>query len=69
MRDIIRRNPLAFLLAVVMHVAIVAFMVVGVDWQHPPKPQQSDVEVIEATVIDASRLAAQMQTLVRQFRT
>jgi len=68
MRDILRRNPLAFLLAVVMHVAIVAFMVVGVDWLEPPKPIPSDVEVIEATVIDASRLAAQMEQIQGERR-
>ena len=67
MREILRRNPLAFLLAVVMHVAIVAFLVVGVDWRERPKPVASDVAIVEATEVDGGRLAAQMEG-IRQER-
>ncbi|MCU0970468.1 MAG: cell envelope integrity protein TolA, partial [Gammaproteobacteria bacterium] len=63
MGDVIRRNPLAFFLAVLMHAAIVAFMVVGVDWLEMPRPPQSDVEIVEAVVVDESRVAAQMSQI------
>lgn len=63
MFELLRRNPLAVLLAVAMHGLLLAFMVVGVDWRKPPKPQTEQVEIIHARVLDESKLAAQVEKL------
>lgn len=63
MRELLRRNPLAVLLAVLMHGLLLAFMVVGVDWLKPPKPKQQQVEIVQARVLDQSKLAAQVEKL------
>ncbi len=53
MRDLLRRNPLAVVLAVVMHLAILVFLAVGVDWWRTPKPIASDVQVVQARLIES----------------
>ncbi len=62
---IIKRNPMAAVIAVLMHVAILLFMIVGVDWLVPPKPPRSDVQVVQARVVDPERVAAEMARLKR----
>lgn len=63
MWSILRRNPLAALLALAMHVAIVAFLVVGVDWRKPPVPVAVNVEVVQARVVDEAELTQQIEAL------
>jgi len=66
MWSILRRNPLAALLAVLMHVVIVAFLVVGVDWRKPPVPVATNVEVVQAKIVDEAKLAQQLDRLEEQ---
>ncbi len=63
MRDLIKRNPLAVVVSVVMHVAIIAFMIIGVDWLETPAPPKSNVDIVQARVIDPSRVAAELEKL------
>lgn len=63
MFQIVKRNPLAAVLAVLMHVVIIAFMVVGVDWLEKPKPIKSTVEVVQAKVIDQAKVDAEVAKL------
>lgn len=57
MLEIIRRHPLGFLLAVLMHVAIVLLMIFGLDWLNPPKIQQPSGQVVQARLVDTKQLA------------
>ena len=63
MFQILKRNPTAGIFAVLMHIAIIAFLVVGVDWLEKPQQPKSNVEVVQARVIDASRVAAEVEKL------
>ena len=63
MWEVLRSNPLAVLLAVLMHVVIVAFLVVGVDWREKPKPVASTVEVVQARVVDEKKLQTEVNRL------
>jgi colicin import membrane protein len=63
MLTIIKRNPMAAVIAVLMHVAIIIFMIVGVDWLEKPKQPRSDVQVVQARVVDQSRIAAEIERL------
>jgi colicin import membrane protein len=65
-RDLLRRNPLAAVLAVLMHAVILAFFVVGVDWRKPPTPVRQNVEVVQARVVDEAQLQAQRDERQRQ---
>ena len=68
MLDIIRRNPLAFLIALALHAALVAFMVVGVDWREKPRPLAPDAKVVQATVVDEAEVRRELARLKRQER-
>lgn len=63
MSNILRHNPLAVILAVLMHVVIIAFLLVGVDWREKPRPMTSTVEIVKARVVDESRLQAEIKKL------
>ncbi|HDK37751.1 MAG TPA: hypothetical protein ENG92_01880, partial [Thiolapillus brandeum] len=59
MLEIIRRNPLGFLLVVLMHLAIVVLMIFGLDWLNPPKVQKPAGQVVQARLVDAKQLASE----------
>lgn len=63
MLAIIKRNPMAAVIAVLMHIGIILFMIVGVDWLEKPKQPRSDVQVVQARVVDQSRVAAEIEKL------
>ena len=63
MREIIKRNPMAVAISVAMHIAVIAFMVVGVDWLETPTPPKSTVDIVQATIIDQSRVDAEVKKL------
>lgn len=56
MWDLIRRYPVAFVLALLMHLGIIALMVFGLDWLNPPEPQLPKVNIVQATLIDEREL-------------
>jgi colicin import membrane protein len=66
MSSILRRNPLAVVLAVLMHVAIIAFLVVGVDWRKAPQPQAVSGQPVQAKLVDESRLKAEVERLKKK---
>ncbi len=63
MWQIFRRNPRAAIIAVSMHIGIIVFMLVGVDWLERPKRAKSNVEVVKARVVDAGKVAAEVEKL------
>ena len=62
---IIRRSPIAFFIALLLHVAVVAFLVIGVDWRKQPKPVASDARVVQAQLVDSSKLDREVDRLKR----
>lgn len=66
MLQIIKENPRAALIALLMHLAIILFMIVGVDWLEQPQPARSTVEVVQARVVDQSQIDAQLENLKRE---
>ncbi len=63
MLEILKRNPLAAVIAVVMHIAIIAFLIVGVDWLEKPVQPRPNVDVVQARVIDQARIDAEVARL------
>lgn len=55
MLAIIRQHPKAFFLALIIHVIMLAFMAVGVDWD-TQKPAAASVKIVQATMIDVSKI-------------
>jgi len=63
MWQLIRENPVAFLLSLFMHLTLLAFMVVGLDWREKPRPVVSQGQPIQARTLDASKLQAEVDQL------
>ncbi len=63
MIEIFKRNPVAVVIALVMHLVIVLFMLVGVDWLKKPQQPTSVVEVVQARVVDHAKVAAEVEKL------
>lgn len=60
---ILRRNPLAAAIAIVMHLAIILLMVFGLDWLEKPQAPKIKVDVVQARVVDASKVDAEVKRL------
>jgi colicin import membrane protein len=54
-------DPRALFYAVLVHVALIAILVVSIQWNSKPAALQGKDEIIQATVIDESRLQAEKQ--------
>jgi colicin import membrane protein len=63
MWQVFRHNPKAAIIAVSMHIGILAFMLIGVDWLVRPQQSKSNVEVVKARVLDAGKVAAEVEKL------
>ena len=63
MLQLIKENPKAALAALLMHLLIVLFLIVGVDWLETPKPVTSGVEVVQARVVDQALVTAEVEKL------
>jgi colicin import membrane protein len=63
MFQILKQNPVAAVIAVLMHVIIILFLVVGVDWLKKPEQPAGKVEVVQARVVDASKVDAEVRKL------
>jgi len=59
MLKIIRDNPRAFLLAVAVHLLLAAFLSFNLDWSSSHKLVTPQVDVIQAVMIDESRIRAE----------
>ena len=56
MFSVIKRNPISFILAVLLHVLIVAFLMFGFDWSKIRKPATPNKNVVQAHTVDARQL-------------
>lgn len=63
MFQILKQNPVAAVFAVLMHLAIILFLVVGVDWLKKPEQPAGQVEVVQARVVDAAKVDAEVRKL------
>ncbi len=58
----LRNNPRALALAVAVHVALIAALVVSLDWTHKPAPTAA-VATVQATVVDETKVRAEQEKL------
>jgi colicin import membrane protein len=63
MFQILKNNPLAAAIAIGMHLAIILLMVFGLDWWEKPEAKRFKANVVQATVIDASKVDAEVKRL------
>jgi colicin import membrane protein len=56
MFSIIKRSPLAVTLAVLLHLAIVYFLIYGMEWELFPKQVPPQANVVQAHAVDAEQL-------------
>ena len=66
MLQILKRNPLSVVIAILMHLAIIAFMLVGVDWLEKPKQVKVNVDVVQARVIDNAKVMTEVERLKKR---
>lgn len=57
----LRNNLRAVVLAVLVHVALIAMLVVSLDWTPKPTPVGTQPAVVQATVVDNAKLTAAQQ--------
>ncbi len=62
---ILKRNPLAAAIAIAMHLVIILLMVFGVDWLEKPQAPKFKVDVVQARVVDAAKVDAEVERLKR----
>lgn len=55
---VLRRNPVALVLAILLHIGLALFLVFEVDWGEAVKPIGSDVQVVQATLVEQEQLEA-----------
>ena len=58
MLAVLRRNPVALALAILLHIGLAVFLVFEVDWREEVKPIGADVQVVQATLVDQRELEA-----------
>ncbi len=56
MFSVLKRNPVSVILAVMLHIMIVAFLVFGYDWSKFNKPATPKANVVQAHTVDAKQL-------------
>ena len=63
MLSVIKRNPVAAFLALLLHLLIIAYLVFGIDWSSSPKAVTPKAQVVQAKVVDAAKVEAEMKKL------
>jgi len=58
---VLRRNPVALGLAILLHIALAVFLILEVDWRDQVKPIGADVVVVQAELVDQRKLEAVAQ--------
>lgn len=48
---VLKRNPVAFALAVLLHLGLAVLLIFGVDWQEKPPPLPGGAQVVQARVV------------------
>ena len=61
MLAVLRRNPVALVLAILLHVALGVFLILEVDWRDEVKPIGGDVQVVQAQLVDQRELEAEQE--------
>jgi len=67
--QILKRNPLAAAIAIIMHLAIILLMIFGLDWWEQPEPKKYNVDVVKARVVDAAKVDAEVKRLKQAEKT
>jgi colicin import membrane protein len=55
---VLKRNPVALVLAILLHIGLALFLILEVDWGEAVKPIGGDVKVVQATLVDHETLEA-----------
>jgi colicin import membrane protein len=63
MFQILKNNPLAAAIAIGMHMVIILLMIFGLDWWEKPEAKRFKANVVQATVIDAAKVDAEVKKL------
>ncbi len=63
MFSIFKNNPLAAAIAIGMHLVIILLMIFGLDWWEKPEQKRFKANVVQATVIDAAKVDAEVKRL------
>jgi len=63
MWQVIRRNPFAAFLALILHLALLAWLIFGIEWQAGTPPSKPQVETVQARVVDAEKIKAEVEKL------
>ena len=58
MLAVLRRNPVALGLAILLHIALAVFLALEIEWRDEVKPIGADVMVVQATLVDQQQLEA-----------
>jgi len=56
---VLKRNPVALALAVLLHLGLAFFLIFEVDWGDKVKPIGGDVQVVQAELVDGAQLEAE----------
>ena len=64
----LRNNLLAVLISIGVHVVLVLMLFIGFDWTPKPASVQNKPNVVKATVVDASKVKAELDKLKRAER-
>ncbi len=63
MFQILKQNPLAAAIAIIMHLAIILLMIFGLDWWEQPELKKYKPDVVQARVVDAAKVDAEVKRL------
>ena len=61
MLAVLRRNPVALGLAMLLHIGLAVFLIFEVDWRDKVKPIGADVQVVQAQLVDQQELDAEAE--------
>lgn len=59
----IRKHPRALVYAILVHIALVAFLVLSLDWKTDLKPAGEKVDIVKAVAIDEQQVQAEVDRL------
>jgi len=56
-------NPVAMMLAILVHVALAGILFVSLEWTDAPTPKQAEVNIVKAVAIDEKKILAELDKL------
>ncbi len=57
---VLKRNPVALMLAVMLHIGLAFFLIFEVNWGDKVKPIGGDVQVVQAQLVEQQTLDAEV---------